>query len=778
MDNPLSGVRIIEIGNRIATAYCGKLLRDAGADVVMLEHPDGHRLRRYFPAGTPAGAADSPFFAFLAGGKGSVVVSGGLPVDLLTAADIVILGATPAQAAEMGLGDEEIASIAASSTLVTISDFGWTGPWTEHPATEFTLQAWCGSTGSRGEPDRPPVAVGGDLGEFVAGSYAAFFGLATHYGGGRRQVDVSVLEAMTSSMQVFSWLRKGLMLLEMIGRATEVPSVEWAKDGYVGISMATAQQWQDFCAMVECPDLADIPELRFQGGRWEQRDLIRSRTADWFASRTVDEIVELAALFRIPMAAIGNGETLTTMDHFVQRGAFVDHPAGFRAPRPPWLMSGATPMPAAMPPKPGETGPGPPWTPRAQRRMTSDLPLQGVRVIDLTAFWAGPCATHALAMLGADVVKIESVQRPDGMRFAGGFRPDVEQWWEYSWVFHGVNSGKRSITLDLESDTGKELFGRLVAEADVVVENFTPRVMENFGLDYATLKGFNERIIMVRMPGFGLDGPWRDRVGFAMTMEQLGGPAWLTGYADGLPTAPRGACDPLAGIHAAFLTIAACEYRRRTGRGQLVEVPMIDVVLNATALQVITRDTSGALLTRRGNRGHELAVQNVYACAGVEQWIAVSVRDDDDWAALTDVLGNPQWSNDARCATDTARWAAAEWIDDRVADTLATRPLRPTVDALIGAGVPAAPVVLPPDVIDNPALVSRGFFETVEHPLCGPLPYPRPPIAPPVGGFIRRPAPLLGGHNAEILCGSLGLTAQELVGLEADAVIGTRPLGL
>ena len=169
MDNPLSGVQVIEIGNRIATAYCGKLLRDAGADVVMLEHPDGHRLRRYFPAGTPAGAADSPFFAFLAGGKGSVVVSGRLPVDLLTAADIVILGATPAQAAAMGLGDEEIASIAASSTLVTISDFGWTGPWTEHPATEFTLQAWCGSTGSRGEPDRPPVAVGEILYQAQAG---------------------------------------------------------------------------------------------------------------------------------------------------------------------------------------------------------------------------------------------------------------------------------------------------------------------------------------------------------------------------------------------------------------------------------------------------------------------------------------------------------------------------------------------------------------------------------------------------------------------------------
>ncbi len=250
-------------------------------------------------------------------------------------------------------------------------------------------------------------------------------------------------------------------------------------------------------------------------------------------------------------------------------------------------MSETSPLPPALPPELGDAGTVAPWPPREPSAHRTELPLRGITVVDLTAFWAGPAATHLLAMLGADVVKVESVQRPDGMRFAGGFRADVERWWEYSWVFHGVNAGKRSITLDLESDSGRELLGRLVADADVVIENFTPRVMENFGLGYDVLKGFNERIIEVRMPGFGLDGPWRDRVGFAMTMEQLAGLAWLTGYPDGLPTAPRGACDPLAGVHATFLTVAALEHRRRTGRGQLVEVPMIDVVLNASALQVI-----------------------------------------------------------------------------------------------------------------------------------------------------------------------------------------------
>ncbi|GAY14868.1 CoA transferase [Mycobacterium sp. shizuoka-1] len=763
MTSALSGIRVLEIGDRIATAYCGKLLRDAGADVVMLEPPRGHRLRTYRPAGVTPSAGDSPFFAFLAGGKRSVT-GATIPPELVACADIVILGATPAQATEMGWTAD---TVPATTSVITVSDFGWTGPWTELPATEFTLQAWCGSTGSRGEPDRPPIAVGGDLGEFIAGSYAAFFALAAHRGGG---FDMSVLEAMTTSMQVFSWLRKELMLLEVVGRSTEVPSVERASDGYVGISMATGQQWQDFCAMVECPDLADIPELRFQVGRWEHRDLIRARTADFFATHTVAEIVELAALFRIPMTAIGNGETLTGIDHFVARQSFLDHPAGFRAPRPPWRMSRTPALPPALPPAVGDAGAAHVWAPRETPAQRTALPLDGVRVVDLTAFWAGPTATHLLAMLGADVVKIESVQRPDGMRFAGGFRADVERWWEYSWVFHGVNSGKRSVTLDLESEDGKALFARMVADADVVVENFTPRVMENFGLSYEQLCAYNPQIIEVRMPGFGLDGPWRDRVGFAMTMEQLAGLAWLTGYPDGLPTAPRGACDPLAGVHAAFLTLAALEHRRRTGHGQLVEVPMIDVVLNASALQVIEHEAAGVLLTRRGNRGHEFAVQNVYACAGDDQWAAVSIRHSDDWTALKAVLGQPIWSHGLAYGADTA-----DHIDSRLADWLKSRPRDAAVAALLAAGIPAAPVVAPPDVIDNPALVARDFFQPATHPLCGPLPYPRPPVT---GEFVHHSAPLLGQHNAEILGGAAGLSDQELARLEDADVIGSRPLGL
>ena len=201
------------------------------------------------------------------------------------------------------------------------------------------------------------------------------------------------------------------------------------------------------------------------------------------------------------------------------------------------------------------------------------------------------------------MIKIESIQRPDGIRYSGGMRKDVDDWWEYGWVFHAMNTNKRSVTLDLQTDAGLGLIKTLIAQADVVIENFSPRVMDQFGLGADVLLELNPRLVMVRMPAFGLTGPWRDRVGFAPTMEQIAGLAWVTGMPDGLPVAPRGACDPFAGTHAAFALMAALEFTDRTGRGQLVEVPMIESVLNVTAVQPMEFELFGSILERRRQQG-------------------------------------------------------------------------------------------------------------------------------------------------------------------------------
>ncbi len=759
---PLHDLRVVEISDRIAGAYCGKLLADAGADVVKVEPTAGDPLRRFTATGAvPPAGEDAPLFAYLNAGKRSVT---SISAELLTGADMVIVTATRSAAAQRGIDPQRLLQEAPRLIVVTISDFGWTGPWAERPATEFTLQADSGLTGFRGDPAGPPISIGGDLGEYMGGVWAAYGALAARRGvgnGGRGvHLDMSMLEAITL-MQSSEWLHSQLLKAPHVRRSVEVPSIEPAKDGFVGISMVTGQQWLDFAAMVDCPEFTEVPQLRFQIGRWDYRDWIRERIDPWMRERTVDEIVELGQLFRLPLAALGNGATIPEMDHLQQRGVYVQNPAGFHQPRPPWLMSVAAPSPIRTAPAIGDSDAESLWEPRLSTSgaPSEGRPLAGLRVVDFTAFWAGPSATHSLAAFGADVIKIESIQRPDGIRYSGGMRKDVDDWWEYGWVFHAMNTNKRSVTLDLQTDEGIRLIKMLIAKADVVIENFSPRVMDQFGLGAEVLLELNPRLVVVRMPAFGLTGPWRDRVGFAPTMEQIAGLAWVTGLPDGLPVAPRGACDPLAGTHAAFALLAALEFTERTGRGQLVEVPMIESVLNVTAVQPMEFEIFGSILERRGNQGHLGVKQDIYRCAGDDNWIAVTVRTDGEWDALATLMGGPD--------CDPTQW-------------FATQDAATVVDRLVEAGIPAAVVISPSAAIENPQLVHRGFFESLIHPRTGPGLYPCPPFARPDGvdKWLHRPPPTLGQHNGEVLTELCGLIEADLERLAADGVIGTRPKGL
>ncbi|OBF49111.1 acyl-CoA transferase [Mycobacterium sp. 852002-53434_SCH5985345] len=784
---PLHDLRVVEISDRIAGSYCGKLLVDAGAQVCKLEPPQGDWLRRYSATGSPVpDGKSSPFFAYLNAGKRSMTYrpdAGRLSAEL-SAADVVVVTAGREQAAALGVDPQRLLAQCPRAIIVTISDFGWTGPYADRAASEFTLQAWAGSPGFRGDPAGPPIAIGGDLGEYMGGVYAAFGVLAVRRrverGGPGEHLDLSMLEALTA-MQSSEWLHSQLLRVPPIRRTLEVPSIEPAKDGYVGITMVTGQQWLDFVAMVECPQLEEIEQLRFQIGRWAYRDLIREQIGPWLAERTVEEIVELGQLFRLPIAALGNGSTIREMEYVTERGAFVRNPAGFHQPRPPWLMSACAPAPPRATPALGEANDEIPWSRREAMEASAavGLPLAGVRIVDLTAFWAGPAATHLLAAFGADVIKVESIQRPDGIRYSGGMRTDVDDWWEYGWVFHAMNTNKRSVTLDLGSEDGRRLFSELAAGADVVIENFSPRVMDQFGLTADTLLNVNPRLVVARMPAFGLDGPWRDRVGFAPTMEQIAGLAWVTGLPETPPVTPRGACDPLAGVHAAFAVLAALNFAERTGSGQQLELPMLETVLNATAIQAIESEVFGITLTRRGNRGHGDAIQNIYRCVGDDDWIAVTVRDDRHWRALVEVMDRPAWC-DEELSTVAGRRQRADDVDRRLADWFARQPLDSTVEQLAAAGIPAAPVVSPSLVIENPQLSHRGFLETLDHPSTGAGRYPCPPFAQLAGQdrWLLRPPPRLGEHNEEILRERCGLTEEELTRLATSGVIGTRPKGL
>ena len=783
------GLRVVDLSTEIAGPYCTKLLADAGADVVKVEPRHGDPLRSWTASGAKLGDDDGALFRFLNTSKRSVVgeLGDGAVDELVAAADLVV------ESAAAGVVDVDALQRAnLSLTVLSISPFGRRGPWSDRAATEFTLQAWCGSTGARGVPDGPPLHAGGRLGEWVGGAYAgvaALAGVARSRRRGRGEhVDLSLLECMCLSMNTYAPLFAsftGWKQSSGPARTVELPSIEPTADGYVGFCTITGQQFRDFLVLIERPDLLDDQDLASAPGRTRRMREFVDAVHPWTRRHTTDEIIELATLLRIPVAPIGTGETVTGFEHFRERGTFVSHPDGdFVQPRIPYRV-GDRPRPAFRPaPTLGEHTGQVQWEGRregAQPDGSHDaLPLEGVKVLDFTAFWAGPAATHMLAALGADVIKVESIQRPDGMRFTTTARPSVDGWWEWGPVFNGANAGKRGVTLDMTRPEGLAVAKRLVAWADAVVENFTPRVMEGFGLDWETVAAANPRAIMVRMPGFGLSGPWRDRTGFAQTMEQVSGMAWITGLADGPPLIPRGACDPMAGMHAVVALLVALDERERTGKGAMVEMTMVEAALNAAAEQVIERSAYGTLLHRDGNRGPVAAPQGVYACQGDERWLALAVATDQQWAGLRRALGDPDWAADPALAGAAGRRGAHDRLDEHLARSCSGHDRDELVELLAEHGVPAAPVVAPRDIDSNPQLQARGFFESIAHPVVGTHDLPGLPfrLSEHDAGWLRSPPPTLGQHNDEVLRHAAGMGEDEIEALRAEGIIGDRPVGL
>lgn len=781
---PLHGTRVLDLTTRIAGSYATKLLGDAGADVVTVESAAGHPLRTWTASGQtlPTGQ-DGALFNWLHGGRRSVQ-SDVLLDRLLEAADIVVVDDV-ARALDV--------QARARRVVVSITDFGLTGPWRERPASDLTLQAESGSIASRGVPEHAPVAVGGQLGEYIAGVFAATAAAAalrtTRHGGAGEHIDVSVFECMTVTLNMHEPLHAALAGSDGFMRWIQVPSVERASDGWVCFSLVTGQQWLDFTAMIERPELGEDTTLSNMLGRWPRREEVYAAMDPWLQARTVDEVVELATAFRLPVAHVTDGASVGMMDHFLVREAFAASPhGGHRQPKPPYRPTRMAVRPASGAPRLGadtdEVARG--WaapSPAPDGGATSveeGRPLAGIRVVDLTAFWAGPSGTAYLGALGADVVKVESIQRPDGIRFAGGQITQADGWWDYSWVFQGSNAGKRGVTLDLTSEIGLELLHRLLSTADVLTENYSPRVLEQFGLTREVLDERYPSLITVRMPAFGLDGPWTERVGFALTMEALAGMATVTGHPQNRPTCPGGVLDPIAGMHAAFATVLALAHRDRTGEGQLIEVPMIECALNVAAEPLLEFGAYGVVLGRNGNRGSGWVLQDVYRCRGEESWLAVTVADAAQAAALAEVMAASGTQVPA-ALVDPAQWAAQR---DELGGVLeaffADCDQEEMAEALVAAGVPAGAVRLPTVAGRNRQHEARDFYEMHPHLTLGELAYPVLPTrfaswSTPV---YRGPAPTLGQHNADVLIGELGLTEPELAELRAAKVIGERPVGL
>ncbi|MBM4245816.1 MAG: CoA transferase [Deltaproteobacteria bacterium] len=796
MTQGLAGIRVLELADQIAGPYCGKLLVDGGADVVKVEQRSGDSLR---------GASDA-LFAYLNAGKRSVVGEiGDAHVDaLVAAADLVVTAHGLATDAPPRLDLATLRARHPSLVVTSITPYGTAGPWHDRLATEFTLQAESGSLGMRGVMGREPFQAGGRVSEWGAGTYAAVGSLAAvlraRAGGGGEHLDLSILEVANFVYTNFSETMNRLMngsagepQHAFLAPTVESPSIEPVADGYVGFCTNAKQQFLDFLVLIERPELQEDELLCQFAGRVLRFDEWNAIMRPWLAGKTVAEAIELASALRIPVAPVGNGENLLAHEQLVARGVFVPDASGrFRQPRRPYRIDDEDPPAPARAPRLGEHDGAASFAPRAAgpelHVAGNALPLAGLRVLDLTAWWAGPSAAHVLGCFGAEVIHVESTGHPDGVRMIGGMMAGhYADWWEAAPHFLQTNANKLGVTVDFAAPRGRAIVEDLIRKSDAVFENFTPRVLDGFGLTWERVRELNPRAVMVRMPAFGLTGPWRDNTGFAQTMEQMSGLAWVTGHRDDQPRIPRGPCDPIAGMHGALAFLVAWRASVASGRGHHVESTMVESALNVAAEQVVEWTARGVLLERDGNRSPLAAPQGLYLCAegqtgesGIAGWLALSVASDAQWHALRTVLGDPEWARDPALDTLAGRHAAHDAIDARLREWTASRERAALVAELRAHGIPASEVANPCRLAQsNPQLASRGYFETPEHAVVGAMPVPGLPFrSEHVRQWARTPAPRIGEHNARVLGGLLGLDADEQRALEADGVVGTRPRGL
>jgi crotonobetainyl-CoA:carnitine CoA-transferase CaiB-like acyl-CoA transferase len=520
--------------------------------------------------------------------------------------------------------------------------------------------------------------------------------------------------------------------------------------------------------VTELDHLLDRPGITSSLDFQSQPELLDEALVPWLAERTVAGVVELFQAVRIPAAPANTMLDLLDDEHLAQRGYWRQH-GSFRVPGPPFRFShrqapgGRSWLPA------GPAGPH-------GQGDANRAPLGGLRVLDLTRVWAGPLATRVLADLGADVVCVEAPwargprRLPDAAVQAAGYYPDGEQGacqWNRNAHFAKYALGKRSVVLDLEKDAGRATLEAMVGAYDVLIENYSPRVMPQLGLDEDRLHELNPDLLYVTMPGYGRSGPDRNWVAYGTTIDSHAGLSTLIGYPDRFPWKAGIAWpDPLAGLHAACAVLIGL-WEREAGEaagGMTIEVPQLEVAIAAIGDRLLEAQIDG-LPTPRGNREPAYLAQGVYRCAGDDRWIALSVTSAAAWNALCELAGlDPGLIRD-HDALDLSLTAWTATFDQcRLMATLQQ------------AGIAAGAVLDAAGVLADPHLLARGAFAEVDQPEIGPLVTPVTPVrlsATPAA--VRRAAPRLGQDNLEVLRQDAGLDPAAISQLMADGIVADEP---
>jgi crotonobetainyl-CoA:carnitine CoA-transferase CaiB-like acyl-CoA transferase len=563
-------------------------------------------------------------------------------------------------------------------------------------------------------------------------------------------------------------------------------SYETADGGWVYFSLVAENAWQAFLAGCAIEADAVPDELRTAEGR---ADMVRLKAfiAQVVQGKDARELFLTLSTLRITTGIIFTPEDLTADPHLEARGFLhrINHPiaGGLALPGAPAQMTD-TPMAApGLAPAVGDQATGRRAGAIASALGTATIraPLEGVVVLDLTAAWIGTYATMLLGDLGADVIKVESPTRPDVWRGAEGrgrgappcARPEAHIW-NVNVNFNSVNRNKRSVCLDLDTEAGKALFLRLAAKADLVTENYTSRVMKNFGLAYEDLRKVNEDIITVSFSGFGATGPYSDFRAIGASTEMFSGWDSLMGYPEE-PPIMLGVmyADAITGLHMAASALVALEHRDRTGRGQRVEGSMFEAAVGYIGEELMRASVRPGETIRRGNRHLDSAPYGVFRCSGDDRWIAIAARDEVEWGRLVAVASAHSGLDRAQFATNEARMANIDALERAITAWTAGEDAYALMAALQAAGVPAGVVQENADVMADPHFAARQWFIPMTHPDLGTHRY---------NGFNWRfsrsvcvaatPSPRLGEYSREVFREELGLSEAEIDGLYERGVSG------
>lgn len=789
---PLTGLRVVDMADEKGE-LAGRLLADLGADVIRVEPPDGARSRTL----PPFHADQSLYFAVRNTNKRGIVLDLHDAGDrehllgLLADADIWIETTRPGELAAVDLAPGDVSARFPDLVVASITDFGQTGPYRDHVATDPVMVAMSWMLFRAGVPELPPVLPPGAMAYDVVGVTGAFAALTGYLqrlrSGNAPHIDMSVIEAVQqttdwglASYSIISQRMSGSYSQIRSGGGQIYPIVP-CKDGWVRPSIVTKAEWRKMRAWLGEPDM-------LQDDHWDQssarieiyHDVIEPLFVEHFADMTMIEASEEGQRRRIPITPLLRPADALDADHYRELRTFVDGEVigGVKGPVAGgfYLFDGErigfrTPAPSLD--EEGYVG----W---AGDRLEPSIelggdvargPFAGVRVLDFGVAGAAPEIGRLLGEYGADVIRVESPMRPDLFRQLGGPMG-------MSPVFASSSRTKRSFGVDFTHPDAIEQVKELVSRSHIVVENLPPGTMDNFGLGWDELQATNPDLVMISSQTMGSRGPWKEWRGYGANTQPPGGMTYLWSFPDAdAPVASNVAFpDHVVGRLGATVATALLIGRERRERGLHVEIVQAEVAINLLADLFVREALEPGSVGPAGNRSERGAPWGVYQCAGEQRWSVITCRDDHDWRRLREALGDPEWARDPEFDSVAGRRTRHDEIDERITEWTLQRTDTDVMAALQAAGVPGGKMMYVGDIPDDPHLVARGYPLTLEQTGLGTMLVEGPGFhSDSMPGPITTAAPLLGEQTREIAREVLGLDEATVDALVASGALHLAP---